>query len=336
MGGRNLSGNTLGQGGPAGLGLSVGGSGSENEWIAAVDQANSAANANYGRGGGPTMGTISLDLTFGDTTATARVAAGPAYGNFWIDLDGDNNGQQDSIAALNNYWHWSHETPVAAGKNDLYSVALHEMLHAMGIGTAESWEDEISGTSWSGSEVQTLTGTGGGLVTVDGGHIASGTMSTRLSDGQPQEVVMDPTLTIGTRKELTALDLAFLRDIGYETIAVNIQSADFDQNGSVDGDDFLIWQAGFGTSGTGTSNMGDANGDFDIDGDDFLIWQAQFGSASGSGQVAAAVPEPSVGLARSHCLLVGGDVQGPRRPRLSGGPRHHSHHPTVCFRTTQH
>ncbi len=99
VGGRNLSGNTLGRGGPAGLGLSVGGSGFENEWIAAVDQANSAANADYGRGGGPTMGTISLDLTFGDTTATARVAAGPAYGNFWIDLDGDNNGQQDSIAA---------------------------------------------------------------------------------------------------------------------------------------------------------------------------------------------------------------------------------------------
>ncbi len=210
------------------------------------------------------------------------------------------------------------------------------MLHAIGIGTAESWDDEISGTNWSGSEVETLTGSGGGLVASDGGHIASGTMSTRLSDGQPQEVVMDPTLTLGTRKELTVLDLAFLRDIGYETIAVNVQSADFDENGSVDGDDFLIWQAGFGTSGTGTSNMGDANGDFDIDGDDFLIWQAQFGSASGSGQVAAAVSGAECRPARSHCLLVGGDVQGPRRPRLSGGPRHHSHHPTVCFRTTQH
>jgi hypothetical protein len=65
--------------------------------------------------------------------------------------------------------------------------------------------------------------------------------------------------------------------------------ADFNQDGAVDGDDFLIWQGGFGSPGD--RSMGDANGDNIVNGDDFLIWQEQFGSGDGNG--AAAVPEPN-------------------------------------------
>ena len=43
-------------------------------------------------------------------------------------------------------------------------------------------------------------------------------MSTTLEGGLSQEVVMDPEITTGTRKYLTELDLAILRDLGYETI----------------------------------------------------------------------------------------------------------------------
>ena len=49
-------------------------------------------------------------------------------------------------------------------------------------------------------------------------EVAEGIMSSRLSDGVSQEVVVDPNITVGTRKELTEMDLAFLRDIGFETI----------------------------------------------------------------------------------------------------------------------
>ena len=56
-------------------------------------------------------------------------------------------------------------------------------------------------------------------------------------------------------------------------------------DGDVDGDDFLIWQAGFNVD-----DRGDANGDGFTDGDDFLIWQALFDPANGSG---VAVPEPA-------------------------------------------
>ncbi len=47
-------------------------------------------------------------------------------------------------------------------------------------------------------------------------------------------------------------------------------TADFDSDGDVDGDDFLLWQAGFAIDAGG-----DADGDLDIDGDDFLLWQAE-------------------------------------------------------------
>jgi hypothetical protein len=63
-------------------------------------------------------------------------------------------------------------------------------------------------------------------------------------------------------------------------------AGDFDSDGDVDGNDFLVWQAGFNVD-----DRGDANGDGVTNGDDFLIWQNEFGSGIGRG--GAAVPEPS-------------------------------------------
>lgn len=63
--------------------------------------------------------------------------------------------------------------------------------------------------------------------------------------------------------------------------------ADFDGNDVVDGADFLIWQRGFGPSGSPTT--GDANGNGVVDAADLAIWKAQFGGAPN----VAAVPEPT-------------------------------------------
>jgi hypothetical protein len=68
-------------------------------------------------------------------------------------------------------------------------------------------------------------------------------------------------------------------------------SADFDGDGDVDGDDFLAWQRGNGTTAGATSAQGDANGDQMVNGADLTIWQAQFGMTGAAG-MASGVPEP--------------------------------------------
>lgn len=73
------------------------------------------------------------------------------------------------------------------------------------------------------------------------------------------------------------------------------ESADFDNDGDVDGSDFLAWQTGFGIpDGTATPADGDANLDLNVNSLDFDIWKSQYGSATGAGSIATdAVPEPS-------------------------------------------
>lgn len=202
---RALSGSTLGVGGPSGAGFSLNGSGQESEWIGAVGAAESLSNAAMLRGGGPVMGTLDGSSTFGATTANYSLGYGALFGSLSMDSD--------------SVWHYDHTTAVGGGENDFYSVALHEMLHAIGIGTSDTWESKTSGTNWTGTNVINLMGSGTGLIDAGGAHIANGTMSTRISDGLAQEAVMDPTITVGTRKSLTELDLAFLRDLGYTTVS---------------------------------------------------------------------------------------------------------------------
>ncbi|MBT8038502.1 MAG: PEP-CTERM sorting domain-containing protein [Verrucomicrobiae bacterium] len=209
VGARSLGGLTLGQGGPGGVGLGVGssltGSPSEAQVQAAADSASASASAAMTRGG-HVIETITG--AFGDPYAgvTYSTSFGPTIGNLWFDNDGSTT------------WHLDHTTSVALSSSDLYSVALHEMLHSLGIGISNPWDDLVSGTDWLGSEAIAEYGSGTALIDSGGGHIASSIMSTRLSDGGSQEVVMDPDITTGTRKELTDLDLAFLRDIGWQTV----------------------------------------------------------------------------------------------------------------------
>ncbi len=278
----NLTGTSLGQGGPT-IGLYISGSGQPTEFQAAIDDAAAQSEAAYVRGSGPIMGTIAGTVS---GTYSYSVDYGVSYGNVFFDVDSNNNGVKDSDSALEAYWHFDHTTPVVSGKNDLYSVALHELMHAIGMGTSTSWISLATGTTWNGSEVQAITGSGAGLVESGSGHIASGTQSFRISDGVAQEVVMDPDNTVGSRKELTVLDLAFLRDIGYETITPS-NPPDYDGDGDVDGADLAMWEAAYG---------------IDADGADFLSWQREYTGALPLA-AAATVPEPA-GVAMVGCALI--------------------------------
>ena len=224
VGARALGGSTLGQAGPGGLGVQTGGGGSNaSAWPAALAGASAAAEGSLSRGDGPVIGNLTGSLDFGAFTGTYDVDFGVTHGNLWFDSDTDNSGGEDSAATLAQNWHFDHTTPVPAGKNDFYSVALHELLHVLGIGASQSWDALVDGTTWLGENVRAVTGIADGmdLIEADGGHIAASIFSPRLTDAIPQEVVMDPNITTGTRKTLTQLDIAFLQDIGYgNTVAI--------------------------------------------------------------------------------------------------------------------
>ena len=196
-GARDLAGSTLGEGGPVGFDLSISSLSVPEELAGAVAAAQVASNAALRRGAGPVTTTLTGD--FSGVGYSLQVGALAGVMSF------DTNAN----------WHFDLNTLPAAGTSDFYSVALHEMVHALGFGASTTWESLRAGTNWTGSNVGALT-SGINLVTANG-HIAEGAMSFTLS-GQPQEVLMDPTLTQGTRKTLTQLDLAFLEDLGYNVV----------------------------------------------------------------------------------------------------------------------
>jgi hypothetical protein len=107
-----------------------------------------------------------------------------------------------------------------SGQHDFYSVAIHELGHVFGIGTAQSWNNLILGGNFSGAVSMSLNGGNPVPLTGDGGHWVSGTDSTLPGTSIPQEVAMDPELTVGTRKFFTDLDFGGLDDLGWDVVPV--------------------------------------------------------------------------------------------------------------------
>ncbi len=193
-GGRALGGSTLGIGGPGGF--SVGGT------SAFVDNA-------VTRGETATQDGVQNPTTGPNTGAKTAVDFAPWGGAVTFDT------------AANWYFDPDVSTSADVMNNDFFSVALHELGHLLGIGTADSWQNLISGSDFTGAA--SVAEFGGNVPLANTGHWADGTTST--VNGVSQETAMDPSILFGTRKVFTDLDLAGLSDVGWQVSAVPVPAA---------------------------------------------------------------------------------------------------------------
>jgi hypothetical protein len=102
---------------------------------------------------------------------------------------------------------------IGGNQVDFHSVAVHELGHVFGLGTAPGW-DRYARNGWFVGPAAAAAYGGPVPLAADGSHWADGVRS----DGRPAG--LGPYLRAGGRTALTALDYAALRDVGWAVSGV--------------------------------------------------------------------------------------------------------------------
>ena len=184
-----------------------------------------------------------------------------------------------------------------------------------GFATIDAFTQTVGG-QWEVDLGGTLAGTEHDQLNVTNDATLAGTLDVSLIGGfSPAEGdlfdVISASLITGVFDTLNlpdlspslVWDLADLYTAGELLVSLSPLASDFDEDGDVDGNDFLRWQRNFSIlDGTASLSNGDANGDGDVDGDDFLLWQRNYPYPT----VLSSVPEPNslVLLALSGLLML--------------------------------
>jgi len=176
---------------------------------------------------------------------------------------------------------FSNQTPTNA-TYDFFSVAIHELGHVLGIGTADSWSKQVGGGAFSGPHAKAANGGVNVPLTPDKGHWLAGT----LSDGR--FAAMGSALYYNTRTGFTSLDFAGLADIGWSVAPLGIPG-DVNHDGIVDIQDITSVANHWLTP----SPYGDANRDYTADIQDLTVVANHWLQTSGGGGSLAIVPEPA-------------------------------------------
>lgn len=142
-------------------------------------------------------------------------------------------------------WHFGIGTPSPGSTVDFYSIALHEIGHALGLstGTWNQWDALQFGASFTGTRaVQALNADNGTSATsintvnsFDNFHWADGVydsfifpmgnpnLAGTVGSGVLQDLLMEPTANFTgslRRFELTNVDVGALQDLGWSVLAV--------------------------------------------------------------------------------------------------------------------
>jgi hypothetical protein len=188
-------------------------------------------------------------------------------------------------------WFFNHLGTPSGNVTDFYSVAIHELAHAVGFGEQVAppdppaeWQKLISGSNFIGINAENQNSGNTVPLSPDLGHWVAGKKSVVYGTSIEQETAMDPDIQNGARKKLTALDAAALQDIGWSLGPPPALNGDYNGNGVVDASDYVVWRKRLNPTAS-----------------DYTVWRANFGkvgsgSGSGASLMAGEVPEPASGL----------------------------------------
>ena len=128
-------------------------------------------------------------------------------------------------------WHFGLTTDgLDANEFDFVSIASHEVMHSLGFGLANSWDEKVVG-GFTGANSVAISGKSP-VPLNDVSHWAVGT----TNNGQP--ALMTPEAANGQRRLPTRLDFAGLQDVGWQFINQQVQVAAshvYGDNGTFDG-----------------------------------------------------------------------------------------------------
>jgi hypothetical protein len=149
--------------------------------------------------------------------------------------------------------------------------------------------------------VAKISGNGTSANTLQASLFGNGSTVGNFTDPEFQWM-LSATGGAGYNSAITGLQFSSLFEANFTVSSVMVGSAedffgvpalaDFNADGTVDGDDLARWQNGYGTSGSPSHWYGNANGDGLVDGADFLAWQRRVGAIGAVGALAP-VPEPA-------------------------------------------
>jgi hypothetical protein len=196
-------------------------------------------------------------------------------------------------------WHFNHLTAPVGNFTDFYSIALHELGHTLGLGASAEWNAFVDAPNVRFVGNNAMGQNGNQPVPLasasDLGHWVNGKQSVIYGTSTAQEAVMDPSLQNGTRKKLTELDAAALKDIGWTLGPAPGVDGDYNNNGIVDAADYVVWRKRLNQDVTLPNDTTPGT----VRQIDYGVWRTNYGkgvAGSGAGGalfVGGEVPEPA-------------------------------------------